>query len=406
MQLRQPLSADAVPLDALSHMADSSIAATGLPILETDVYARKSAEAANNYAVTSLVLTMPISMEGAILRSQESPIELLNRAAFVHKHFIQSSHTSGPNYHNVSLTVNYKAQKEEEDSILEWLLAHTDCFAGVSMFPDMGSDNEEVEGEAEVEGEGEDEEEKERKKKKTTTKRRKTPRYPQMPFEEIDEETYEQWLAAWNSLGLMAREQMLRDLLRDSSSASHTTTAAAVDIAAAATAAAGTSEEKERKMGEEEDAVAKAARMEQKRRQASEQVEREAEEEEKRRILEFLTSDRFTATSPNPPIPGVQTPLAKHMLSPSPSPASSSSCSAALSLSSSSPTSTPMKGRSPPLSPPTLSPSLSSSPPVHASVEDSFRVIRMGLSKVLWDPKAKDTRKQTLACAGGNCEYV
>lgn len=43
---------------------------------------------------------------------------------------------------------------------------------------------------------------------------------------------------------------------------------------------------------------------------------------------------------------------------------------------------------------------------VGVSIEDSFEVLRMGLSCVLWDPKAKDTRKEILACGGGNCEYV
>jgi hypothetical protein len=294
--LNQPLSFDKTPIEALAHLADLSVAATGLPILETDEYARKSAV---NYAVSSLVLTMPISMEGAILRSKESSVELLNRAAYIHQHFIQTSHAAGPNYHNVSLTVNYKSTKEEEDSIMEWLLSHTDCYAGVSLFPDFtcNSDGTAV-------------------------------KYPQMPFEEIDKETYDKWMEAWNTLGLMAREQMLHDIL------------------------------KEREEAKQKKEVEKTEVVNPKKLRIN------VDEETKEKMLEYLTSDAF-AYDPDSPN------MCRNLTPPAPS-----------------------------------SPSSEQSPPRRSQIEKAFEVIRMGMSTVVWDPKAKDNRKQTLACAGGNCEYV
>jgi hypothetical protein len=299
--LNQPLSFDKTPIEALAHLADTSVAATGLPILETDEYARKSAI---NYAVTSLVLTMPISMEGAILRSKESSVELLNRAAYVHQHFIQTSHAAGPNYHNVSLTVNYKSSKEEEDNIMEWLLNHTDCFAGVSLFPDFSSNSD-----------------------GTAVK------YPQMPFEEIDKETYDKWMDAWNTLGYLARERMLRDLLLEKV------------------------EEKKKESSKETEPSSSSS--------LNGVKQGEDEKAEKQKMLEYLTSEAFDAAINDSP--------------------------------------TSLRQLTPPA--PT-SPSSSHSPPRHIDTENAFEVIRMGMSSVLWDPKAKDNRKQTLACAGGNCEYV
>jgi hypothetical protein len=304
--LNKPLSFDKTPIEALAHLADMSVAATGLPILETDEYARKNAI---NYAVSSLVLTMPISMEGAILRSKESSIELLNRAAYVHQHFIQRSHAAGPNYHNVSLTVNYKSTKEEENEIMEWLLSHTDCYAGVSLFPDFSNNSD-----------------------GTAVK------YPQMPFEEIDKETYDKWMDAWSTLGLLAREVMLRDILKERE------------------------EEKKKEEIVEEKTEEKKVVKEKKKVSIDED-----ENLEKQRVLEYLISKPFSNvdSSNNSPI-GL-----RHLTPPAPS-----------------------------------SPSSELSPPNQANIDKNFQIIRMGMSTVLWDPKAKDTRKQTLACAGGNCEYV
>lgn len=521
------------PLEALARLADSTVAVTKLPILETDVYARKSAQ---NYVVRNLVLTMPISMEGAILRSEETPVQLLDRAAFVHKHFIQPSHTSGPNFHNVSLTVNYRPSVAEEGRILAWLLEHTDCFAGVSMFPDNEAtateDEEKQEEEKNKEGMEKEEVNNNNGKnvssnKKTKEKEKKiTPmKYPQTPFEEISREEYIRWMEAWGSLGLLVREHMLDSLIPSPSTSASELVSESTGNGTVKT---------------------------------SQPSSMPLESEEKQQLIDFLTSDRFSSVgaadaagasvspissfptpSPSPfsvfpsPIlsssslsstllvPDVNTPtssttttgnnnnsntlfdppsaedcalmlreteqnmqqICKKYGSESDSGSSPVLASSSSSTSSSVLTHSPISRTafmSPPISPPfslSLSPppflttqkkfskhfSVFSPPKVvysalasasssastcspcslarvcvnsdgidnigmsmrmdnqsgggaeegsinsnkeRVSVEDSFQVLRMGLSRIMWDPKAKDTRRQILACGGGNCEYV
>ncbi|KAH7824165.1 ribonucleoside-triphosphate reductase [Monocercomonoides exilis] len=216
-------------LAKLSWMTDSCESLIGLPLIETDVYGREkcvekpeenasneteeASEPAKPAKPTSrtIVVTFPMNMSSAIQRAEESGVELLERAAFIHKHFIQKSHRDGPNFHNVSLTVNYKptskkqvSKKEEdgtetkkevtvegeEDSILKWLISHTDSYAGISMFPDMsyGADVE--------------------------------VKYPQLPFEEVPKETFDEWVEAWKKLGgvcLQKEEEVEKEKLKGES---------------------------------------------------------------------------------------------------------------------------------------------------------------------------------------------
>ncbi|KAK2951426.1 putative Adenosylcobalamin-dependent ribonucleoside-triphosphate reductase [Blattamonas nauphoetae] len=161
-----------LPSDTLKEIADTADATEqvlGLPVLETDVYARRTAEKSGDGA-TNVVITMPIKMKGAIVRDEESAVEILNRAGLIHRHYIQPAHTSGPNFHNVSLTVNYKPG--EEEGILKWMLENTDIYSGISLFPDMSGGTV----------------------------------YPQLPFEDIDEETYKKWVAVWEKVGELAEK--------------------------------------------------------------------------------------------------------------------------------------------------------------------------------------------------------
>ncbi|KAH7821306.1 ribonucleoside-triphosphate reductase [Monocercomonoides exilis] len=229
------ISPKSTPVYQIARLADECEKHIGLPLIETDVYSRQKlkdeeekvqreeAEKARQKAEmddakaesevrtpspvpsptessssssglratavpASLVVTMPINMSGSIVRDNEAAVSLLDRAAFIHQHFIQTSHRSGPNYHNVSLTVNYNQTqtvmkegemgmetiKGEEDAILNWIEGHTNCFAGIALFPDMTAGSK---------------------------------KYPQLPFEEVEKEVYEKWLATWKKLGAVAMEK-------------------------------------------------------------------------------------------------------------------------------------------------------------------------------------------------------
>ena len=104
----------------------------------------------------NIIVSIPIKMEGAIMRQEENPIQLMERAKHIYKHWIAEGHNRGDNTHNVSLTVSYKP--EEEDAVRQWMIDHSDSWTGISLLPYDGGT------------------------------------YTQMPFEEISEFEYYQWL--------------------------------------------------------------------------------------------------------------------------------------------------------------------------------------------------------------------
>jgi hypothetical protein len=109
------------------------------------------------YSDDVVVVSIPISNEGAIKRDQETAIELLERAKVVYDNWIVGSHRTGPNRHNVSLTVTYRPH--EIDEVTDWIVANRESFTGVSLLPFDGTI------------------------------------YKQMPFEAITKEQYEEWLS-------------------------------------------------------------------------------------------------------------------------------------------------------------------------------------------------------------------
>ena len=110
----------------------------------------------DEFGVENIVVTIPMKMDGAILREEESAIDLMERARHVYKNWIQQGHNRGDNYHNVSLTVSYKPHEEEE--VKQWMIENSEDWTGISLLPyDGGS-------------------------------------YTQTPFEEISEFEYYQWL--------------------------------------------------------------------------------------------------------------------------------------------------------------------------------------------------------------------
>lgn len=83
-----------------------------------------------------IVMNLPIAQKDTITRTQESAIELLERCKFINQNWIMPTHRSGPNPHNVSVTVNYKPI--DHDKIFNWMLRNKNNFSGVSLLPDNG----------------------------------------------------------------------------------------------------------------------------------------------------------------------------------------------------------------------------------------------------------------------------
>jgi ribonucleoside-triphosphate reductase len=110
----------------------------------------------DEFSAENIIVTVPINMEGAILRQNESAIQLMERAKHVYNNWIKYGHRNGDNTHNVSLTVSYKPEEAEE--VKQWMIDNSDSWAGISLLPYDGGN------------------------------------YRQMPFEEINEEEYNQWL--------------------------------------------------------------------------------------------------------------------------------------------------------------------------------------------------------------------
>lgn len=78
------------------------------------------------------IIKLPVKMEG-ITRHDESALHLAERAKMVRNSWITHSHTSGQNYHNVSLTINYK--KEEETELKNWMWENREYYGGISLLP-------------------------------------------------------------------------------------------------------------------------------------------------------------------------------------------------------------------------------------------------------------------------------
>ncbi len=87
----------------------------------------------DKFNTSNLVISVPVEKSGAIYRDDETAIQSLERSKHIFENWIKPSHTSGPNYHNVSLTVTYKPEETKE--IVAWVLSNQESFAGVSFLP-------------------------------------------------------------------------------------------------------------------------------------------------------------------------------------------------------------------------------------------------------------------------------
>lgn len=85
-----------------------------------------------------LVVALPIAHTDALLRSQESALNLLDRCKLMTQNWILPTHRRGPNPHNVSATVSYK--NKEQDLIISWMKKNKNSFSGLSFLPDDGGE--------------------------------------------------------------------------------------------------------------------------------------------------------------------------------------------------------------------------------------------------------------------------
>lgn len=116
----------------------------------------KSVVERDAYSEDVVVVSLPVSLKGAIKRDEETAVQLMERSKTIFDHWIVGSHRSGAGHNNVSLTVSYKP--EEVPEITEWVVVNRESFTGVSFLPFDGGT------------------------------------YRQMPFETITESEYYRWL--------------------------------------------------------------------------------------------------------------------------------------------------------------------------------------------------------------------
>lgn len=102
---------------------------------------------------TTAVITIPqMAPAGAILRSNESCMDLLQRVAHVTRGWVRPGHVTGRNCHNVSVTLTLR--DGEWHDVGQWLYKNRELYAGMAVLPFDGHT------------------------------------YVQMPFEECNEQTY------------------------------------------------------------------------------------------------------------------------------------------------------------------------------------------------------------------------
>lgn len=105
---------------------------------------------------TNVVVSIPVkSPENVITRENENPIQLLERMKYLYDNWVKSGHIRGSNTHSVSITVGIK-EEEEWDIIGDWLWSNRDSYNGITVYPYYET------------------------------------KFPQLPFEEITEQKYDE----------------------------------------------------------------------------------------------------------------------------------------------------------------------------------------------------------------------
>ena len=92
----------------------------------------------DQFVPSNVIVSVPSSMDGAIMREEEPAVRFMNRCARIFENWIVPSHRSGDNYHNVSATITYK--DNEKEYVKKWLWGNRDKYAGMSLLPlDLGT---------------------------------------------------------------------------------------------------------------------------------------------------------------------------------------------------------------------------------------------------------------------------
>lgn len=107
-----------------------------------------------------IVVAAPHAAPNAIIAGKESALDLLERAMHIRRNWIEPSHRSGANTHNVSLTCYYR--ENEKLDVTDWVVRNLGSVGGISFFPHSGSDT-----------------------------------YKQMPYQSINSEEFNQWCQAF-----------------------------------------------------------------------------------------------------------------------------------------------------------------------------------------------------------------
>lgn len=118
----------------------------------------------DQFVPSNVIVSVPSSMEGAIMREEEPAVRFMNRCKKIYESWIVPSHRSGNNHHNVSATVTYR--ENEKEYVKKWMWNCRHSYTGMSLLPlDLGT-------------------------------------YIQAPFETISKEKYEELLAKFPPINL------------------------------------------------------------------------------------------------------------------------------------------------------------------------------------------------------------
>ena len=90
------------------------------------------------FVPSNLIVTIPYTMENALIRDKEPAVRFMNRCAKIFEDWVVPSHRKGDNYHNVSATVSYK--ENEKEYVKKWMWQNRDRYMGMSLLPlDLGT---------------------------------------------------------------------------------------------------------------------------------------------------------------------------------------------------------------------------------------------------------------------------
>jgi ribonucleoside-triphosphate reductase (thioredoxin) len=85
-----------------------------------------------SYDSSLTLFAFPVQMDG-IVRTEETAVQLLDRASVVQRNWVKPGHIRGANSHNVSLTVSYK--ESERDAVRQWMWDNREDYGGISLLP-------------------------------------------------------------------------------------------------------------------------------------------------------------------------------------------------------------------------------------------------------------------------------